>query len=290
MRTSILFLYTATILIWGSTWLAIKFQLGVVDSTISVVYRYLMAAVILFAWCFYKKANLTASPKQHIYLALQGFFLFGINYALVYESEVYLTSGVVAAIFTSMVFFNIVNGRIFLKTPINPLVFLGGILGMGGVVLLFLPEISQIRGQEGATTGFVLAILSSYAASLGNIIAKKNSGTQLTIMAINAWSMLYGCILLVLMAIIKGATLTYDPNPSYTISLIYLSLFGSVIAFGCYLKLMEEVGADKAAYSTMLIPVVALIISTFFEDYTWSVPAVIGISLICLGNIIVLRK
>lgn len=288
MTMSAYLLYAVTVLIWGSTWLGIKFQLGEVDPLVSVLYRFGLSAVVLFAWCVLSRSRLRLPAKEHGFMMLQGVCLFSINYWLVYWSEVYLTSGIVAVIFSSLVFMNIFNSRVFLNRRFVPKVLLGGVLGMLGVGLLFFPELGQLSLHDEAMIGFLFGVLATYIASLGNIIATRNTATGLAVMSINAWCMLYGTLLLLVLALITGAEFRYPKEPDYTISLLYLALFGTVIAFGVYMRLLAMIGPNRAAYSSMLFPVVALLLSTWFEDYHWSWPAFVGLALIAAGNILVL--
>lgn len=284
MGASTLSLYTTTVLIWGSTWLVIKFQLGDVDPLVSVVYRFSLASILLFAWCLLRGVRLRMSAREHRYMALQGSCLFGFNYWLIYSSELYLTSGVVAVTFSFIVFFNIFNARLFLGTVINPRVVIGGLLGLLGVMLLFYPEMEALSLGDTAVKGFGLALLATFIASLGNVVATRNSGAGSSILAVNAWGMFYGALMMAMIAVATGVTFNYDNSFSYTASLLYLSIAGSIITFGAYLRLLALIGPGRAGYTGMLIPLVALLISTVFESYQWSVSAGLGLVLILLGN------
>ena len=136
-------LYLITVIVWGSTWLAIKYQLGSLDPMVSVVYRFGLATVILMAFCYIRGLNLKFSLKDHLFMALLGTFLFSINYWLVYVAELYLTSGLVAVLFSSIVFMNMANGSIFLGTPVEKNMVIGAVLGIIGIVMIFMPEIES---------------------------------------------------------------------------------------------------------------------------------------------------
>ncbi len=284
------FLYTVTVLIWGSTWLAIKFQLGEVDPLVSVIYRFGIAALLLFAWCVLARARIRLRPVEHAFIALQGMCLFGINYWLVYWSEVYLTGGVVAVVFATMVFMNIFNAAVFLRRSVTPVVFAGGVVGLFGVALLFWPEVSSLSLGDGAIRGLLLALASTYCASLGTIVATRNAAFGLPVISINAWGMLYGTLLLLVAGVFTGVEFRFPERLSYTYALLYLSIFGSIIAFGAYLRLIALIGPDRAGYNSMMTPLVALLISTFFEGYTWTVPAAFGLVLIVAGNLLAMRR
>jgi drug/metabolite transporter (DMT)-like permease len=283
-------LYTVTVFIWGSTWLGIKFQLGEVDPLASVIYRFCLASILLFAWCCLRGLNMRFTVRDHLFIALQCACLFAVNYWLFYMAEVHLTSGIVAVMFSTIVFWNILNGRIFLKTPLRANVIGGAILGIVGICLVFYPELSTFSLVDNGFRGFVLSMAATLLASFGNILSSRNQRRGLPVVQTNAYGMAYGTLLMLVAALIAGKPFTFDPSAPYLISLLYLSLFGSVIAFGCYLTLVGNIGADRASYVTLLFPIIALIISTLFEGYRWTLPAVAGVVIIIAGNALSLAK
>jgi drug/metabolite transporter (DMT)-like permease len=285
-----LFLYLVTVLIWGSTWLAIKFQLGSVDPILSVVYRFTLASLILLAFAGLRKINLRFTARQHLFFVLQGALLFSINYLLVYLAEQRLTSGLVAVIFSTLVFMNILIGALFLGTPVRWNVLVGALIGLVGITLVFLPELTAFSLQDSGFVGLLLSLGGTLSASFGNIVAARNQREGLPVVQINAFGMGYGAILMIIVAWITGANFTFEMTPAYILSLVYLSVFGSVIAFGAYLTLLGRIGADRAAYSSLLFPIVALGLSMLFEGYQWSLPALVGVLLVLVGNFIVLSK
>ena len=285
-----LLFYTVTILIWGSTWLGIKFQLGNVDPALSVAYRFALAALILFLWCVARRLPLRFSRNDHLYIAMQGFFLFAFNYLLFYLSELYITSGLAAVVFSTIVVMNLLNGRIFLGTPIEIRVLFGGGMGMVGLVLLFWPEMLAVNFSGPVMLGLLLSFAATYLASLGNILSARNQHRKLPVIQTNAFGMAYGSLCMVLVVIVSGAPITIDLSAPYLLSLVYLAFFGSVIAFGCYLSLVGRIGPGRAAYATLLFPVVALALSTIWEDYQWTISGLCGIALILCGNYLALVK
>ena len=285
-----LLLYTVTVLIWGSTWLGIKFQLGQVDPLVSVVYRFCMAAALLFAWCGLRGLPMRFALRDHLFIALQGACLFAVNYWLFYLAEVHLTSGIVAVVFSTIVFWNILNGRLFLKTPIRTNVVCGSGLGIVGIGLVFWPELSGFSLEDAGFKGFMLSVAATLMASFGNILSARNQRHGLPVMQTNAYGMAYGALLMLAVAGVAGKPFSVDPSPTYLLSLVYLALFGSVVAFGCYLTLVGRIGADRASYATLLFPIIALIISTLFEGYRWSAPALAGVAIILTGNALSLAK
>ena len=285
-----LILFSVSAIIWGSTWLVIKFQLGLVDPIISVSYRFILASFILLLFCRISGLNLKYNFKEHLFFALQGFFLFGINYWLVYLAEVHLPSGLVAVVFSMIIFFNIFNGAIFIGSPIRVRVIAGAALGIVGIGLVFKQELLSFSLSSDNSLALVIAGLGALTASLGNITSVHNQKIDLPVIQTNAFGMMYGALFMLIISLIMGKHFSFEISYAYIGSLLYLSIFGSIIAFTCYLTLLGKIGADKAAYVTLIIPVIALILSTIFEEYTWTLYAFIGVALILIGNMLVLIK
>ena len=285
-----LLLYAATVLIWGSTWLAIKFQLGSVDPMVSVVYRFALAALLLHAWCRLIGLNMRFSRREHLAMALQGSCLFALNYWLFYRAETQMTSGLTALVFSTIVVMNVVNAALLLRAPIEPRVLAGALLGLGGIALVFRPQLSSFVAGNGGTSGLLLSLGATLLASLGNILSARNQRQGLPVLQSNAWGMSYGAALMLLLALCSGRPFAFELSSAYLCSLLYLSLFGSVVAFGCYLTLIGRIGAPRAAYATLLFPLVALGISTLVEGYRWTPGAVAGILLILTGNLLILQR
>ncbi len=283
-------LYLITVLIWGSTWLAIKFQLGIVPPALSIVYRFTIAAGILWLYTSFRRLPMRFSRRQHAFMALQGFFLFSLNYILVYLAEGTLTSGLVAIVFSGIVITNVIFSAIILKDPIRLRVILGGLIGLLGLVFVFWSELRSFDLSSGRALGLTFAICATLSASLGNIVAARNQRSGLPVLQSNTLGMTYGTIFTLLLVLFQGTELTFDPSASYIISLVYLALFGSVIAFGTYLTLLGRIGPGRAAYVTILYQIVALALSTIFEGLIWNLQAVLGVVLILAGNVIAVSK
>lgn len=289
------FFYSLTVLIWGSTWFAIRFQLGVVDEPVSLFYRFALASVLLLIWCRIRGVSLLFSCSEHVAMAAQGACLFSINYLLFYWCTGLITSGLVAIIFSTVVIMNIVNGGIFLKQRVQPLVLLGALIGLSGLTLVFWQEFIELTAvsaadRRGALVGLGIGLLATYFASLGNILSARNQKNHLTVLQTNTVGMAYGAALMALFALFTGSAFIIEPTVPYMASLLYLSVFGSIIAFGAYLTLVGRVGADRAAYATVLFPLVALLISSVFEGFVWSAMSLSGVVLVLLGNALVLGR
>jgi drug/metabolite transporter (DMT)-like permease len=282
--------YSLTVLIWGSTWLAIKFQLGLVAPSLSVAYRFTLAALLLFAWCRLRRLPLRFSRREHGFIALQGLCLFALNYLLFYLAELQITSGLAAVVFSTIVIMNILNGRLLLGTPLEWQVLFSGGLGLFGLGLLFWPEMVAADFSGPVLEGLLLSFGATYLASLGNILSARNQKRGLPVVQTNAFGMAYGALCMLLLVLVRGVPLSIELSAPYLLSLGYLALFGSVIAFGCYLSLVGRIGPGRAAYTTLLFPIVALLLSTFWEDYHWTAEAVVGILLILAGNYLALAR
>lgn len=284
------FLYLITVFIWGSTWLAIKYQLGVVSPELSIAYRFGLAASILILFSLVRRLQLRYDLRTHAFFALQGFFLFSLNYFLVYLAEGYLTSGLVAIIFSLIIIANVIFGAIFLGNPIRSKVVIGAFFGLAGLAFVFWPELSSFSLSSQKFFGMALAFISVISASLGNVVSARNQRHDLPVIQTNAFGMLYGAVFMFLLAIFRGAQLEFDTSASYLVSLLYLAVFGSVIAFGSYLTLLGRIGLDRAAYVTVLFPIIALLLSTLFEGLEWGAAQLVGVGLVLLGNAVVLSK
>ncbi len=282
--------YLLTILIWGSTWYAITFQLGSVDESVSLFYRFGLAAVLLLAYCLLRHERMRFTPSEHLYMAGQGLFLFSSNYLLFYWCTAYITSGLVAVIFSTVIVMNIFNGAVFLKRRVRALVLLGALLGLVGITLVFWHEVADVQETAEYTRivrGLMLGLLATYIASLGNIMSARNQAAGLPVLQSNAYGMAYGSGVMLIYAMFSGANFEIDGSITYWSSLLYLSVFGSIVAFGAYLSLIGRIGADRAAYATVLFPIVALLISSTLEDFQWTKLSIMGVVLVLLGNVLV---
>ncbi len=284
-------LFIIPALIWGSTWYIIKYQLGTVDPIVSVAYRFGLGGIILLGYSKIRKLPLSFTKQQHFFIALQGVLLFGTNYWLVYLSEQYLSSGLVAVAFSTLIFMNIVFGAIFLGDKIKKQIIIGAIFGLLGTVLIYQAEFRRIDLTNDQLKGLIFCICSIIFASLGNITSSNNQRKfKLPVIQTNGFGMLYGAAAMLLIALFSGKSIHFDTSFSYISSLAYLTIFGSIIAFTSYLTLIGKIGASKAAYVIVVIPVIALTISTIFEGYKPDIYAFMGIVLIILGNVLALRN
>ena len=283
-------LYSGTVLIWGSTWLAIRFQLGVVSPEISLVYRFGIASLLLLVWCRVRGIPPPTGWRNHSSLILLGACLFSFNYLLFYIAAEDLATGLLAVIFSTMTVMNILNGALFLGRRVEWRIILGSGFGLTGICLVFWPEVIALGKAHNIFLAVLLGVIATYFASLGSIISVHNQKSGIQVISGNAFGMLYGTALMALYALISSVHFNFDPSFGYVSSLMYLSVFGSALAFTLYLTLVGQIGPERAAYATVLFPIVALMLSTLFENYRWSHLAGIGVLLVLIGNVIVLTN
>jgi len=283
-------LYGLTVVIWGSTWLAIEYQLGVVAPEVSIVYRYALAAAVLFLYCLIRGLSLTFNVKQHVWFVFLGLLLFCLNYVFAYRAQVHITSALAAIAFSTMLWMNIILSRILFGTRAGARVIVGAFLGIAGLFVIFAPQIGEVSFDDAVLYGSALAMLGALTASIGNMVSQAAQKAALPVVQANAWGMLYGAILTGLIAFSQGHEYRFDATFTYIASLLYLAVFGSVVAFGAYLTLLGRIGAHRAGYATVMFPVVALILSILFEGLSLSMTIVFGTSLVLLGNLLVLKE
>ncbi len=284
------FLYVVTVLVWGSTWFAIEFQLGEVAPEVSLVYRYLTAAACLFGWCLWRRKSLRFDAKAHIWFVALGALLFGINYVFAYRAQVYITSALTAIAFSSILWMNIINARLFFGVRTGLRVMSGAALGICGIVVMFAPQVSHLALTDATLLGSSLAVISAFVASLGNMASQRAQRLDLPVVQSNAWGMFYGALISGGLAAWQGYEFTFDTSASYVVSLAYLAVFGSVIAFGAYLTLLGRIGAHRAGYAMVMFPVVALAISVAFEGLEIDITMLAGIALVLAGNLFILSR
>ena len=284
------FLYFIVLIAWGSSWLAISFQLGDVAPQVSIVWRFLMASFLLFLWCYFRGLRLSFPWRDHASWLLLGFFLFCINYICAYFGTFHLATGLICLIFSTLTLFTVFNGFIFFKKPIRLPILIGAVVGIAGLSIIFSNEISNTEWSlsSGVVKGFLWMLLATFFASIGMLLSGQFQARKMPLVQSNAFSMLYGSSILILYISLSDVNFSFDTSYSYVLSLIYLAVVASAIGFGVYLKLVGNIGADKASYVNIFTPTIALLLSTLFENYQWSWIGVIGVLLIIVGNVIVL--
>jgi len=286
----VILLYASVVLIWGSTWAAIPYQLGDVAAELSVAYRFGIAALFLYAYALLSRRQIRLPGNAYGFVFLQGTLLFSLNYFLVYYGTALITSGLVAVLFSSIVLFNAIFERIFFKRRLDGRLIIAGILGLSGISMIFWREVSVISFGDDTVVGIAFVLTATVIASLGNMTAVVNTRRELPVVVVNAHAMAWSALLSFVIAMLLGREFSFSLEQGYLLSLAYLAVFGSAIAFGCYLALIRRIGAARAAYSSVLFPVVALGISTLVEGYQWTSIAATGIMLTLAGNWLILSS
>ena len=283
-------LYGVTVLIWGSTWFVIRFQLGVVPPELSVAYRFLAAGSLLMGYAILRGHRLAFGARDHVFLALQGLTLFCVNYVLFYYASFHFTTGLIAVLFSTMLWLNVANGALFLGIKVRARTVLGGGIGFAGMCVLFWPEMRDLDFGSARTVSLALALFATLSASWGNILSARNQRAGISVLASNGMAMAYGGALTLAFALARGHEPVFDLSTPYIASFAFLVLLGSIVAFGSYLTLLGRIGADRAAYAMVLFPVIALAVSTVFEGYRWTASGLAGAGLVMAGNLVVLGR
>jgi drug/metabolite transporter (DMT)-like permease len=281
-----IFLYLLTVLIWGTTWIAITFQLGSVPAPVSIAYRFWLAAAVLMAFLLITRRRVWPPRQAWRYLFAQGVALFCVNFLCFYYASQWVTSGLEAVVFSTAPLWNAINGRIFMGRPIRRQVMAGALLGLSGIVLLFAPQMQGHWNDSKVLAGLALTLGGTLCFSCGNLLSSRMQTLGLAPWLTNTWAMLIGSTILGVSAFAMGMPFALDPNPRYLGALLYLAIPGSVIGFTAYLLLVGRIGPDRAAYSTVLFPIVALTISTVYEGYHWTPLALCGLALVLAGNLL----
>ncbi|HEX2582075.1 MAG TPA: DMT family transporter [Dongiaceae bacterium] len=283
-------LYSITVFVWGTSWIAIKYQFGPVAPEISIVYRMAVAGGLTVLYCLATRKSLRFRLADHAWIAFQSIFIFSTNYILIYYSEVHLPSGLVAICFSTVTVMNIINGVWIHKTRIRAQSVIAAALGIFGLSLVFWPQLRDVSASHETLIGLAFGIGATFSASLGMMISVFLRKRAIPVLESNALGMLYGALFALLVSLLLGVTPTLDARPSYYWALLYLSIPATIVGFACYLTLIQRIGPDRAAYSSVLFPIVALAISTFAEDYHWTIWAVLGVMFVLGGNVLMLRK
>jgi drug/metabolite transporter (DMT)-like permease len=283
-------LFAVCVMIWGSTWLAITYQFGTVAPEMSVGYRFLFASAVLLVFCRIKKISLAFTPAQHAHHAAQGLAMYCVSYIFVYYAETFIVSGMVAVAYSVSPMLNMLAARLFFGTRMTMRVTIGALFGVAGIVCVFWPEFGRLSVSRNAELGALLAVLAVIASTVGSMVATRNQQFKYSTWASMAWGMLYGGIASILFGLASGKSLTFSFETPYLLSLVYLSLLGSIVTFGCFLTLLARVGAARAGYIGVMTPVVALTISYFFEKFAWNTLTSIGVALCVMGNVVILSR
>ena len=283
-------LFAITCLIWGSTWIAINFQISELDPAVSVAFRFTIAAAILGAWCLLRRLPLALPVNIHKQLVLVGLLFYTLDYSFLYAAQHHIISALLALLSSSIIYINVVLRRIMLGKPMRFEVVVGATFGLLGIFLIFIPEFENMNMNEGLVLGLLFAAASFLSAGIGNVVSEKILDAGTPVIQMNFWAMSYSLIFTYGFALVSGAQFSLPTEPNFYYALVYLAVFGSVLAFGAYMKLLQQIGSDKAAYVVLIYPIVALAISTLFEGYEWTALSAIGVVIVLFGNAVAMGK
>ena len=285
-----LILFISTLLCWSPTWYLIKFQFGVVDPLISIFYRFLIASATVFIFLILLKKKLSFNLNQHLWFLLLGVTLFSLNYIFFYLANTYLISGIVTIAFSTILIMNILGERIYFKIKSSRQTLLAAGFGIIGILIIFEKELLNFKVEDKTHIGIILSFIATFWASTGNLIHQKNFKDKIPFVQSIAYGMLYGSIFTLIVAKFREAELLFDYSFSYISSLLYLAIIGSVVAFYLYLKLLENIGSARAGFIGVIMPIIALIISTIFEGLQWTNNLIFGLPVLIFGCVLILNQ
>ena len=284
-------LYLSVVLGWGFSPIFVAAQVDVAPSETVVGLRYAAAAVVLLAWCRWRGLSMRFSARDHLFLALQGVLMCSLNEIMLYAAIARVSvSGLVPLVYTLLTVMNIFDGAVFLRLPIRPRVVGGAAMGIGGVAMVFWRDLIAFDLDSVALAGLGFALMATVFASFGNIAAARNQGAGLPALESAGVTMAYGAVSSVLVALAFGGTWIWDWTADFTFAFVWLVLVSTVVAVTFYIALIGRIGPDRAAYANVLVPIIALGVSTVFEDYQWTALAAADVVLALAGNVLVLAR
>jgi len=283
-------LFATVVLVWGTSWLPLRLQLGIVAPEVSGVWRFAIASAVMFGWLLLAGHPIRFGLVDHLRFALLGAALFSFNFLCAYYGGFYLTSGALAIVFSLASVINPLLAAVIWRVRPEPRVLLGAALGVAGVVLLFGPEIAATEASGNTVIGLLFITAATLLFCTGNMFSAAYQQRGIPVLPANAWGMVYGTLWFAGVALVRGEPFVVEWSTRYFLSIFWLALPSTVIAFAAYLTLLGRIGAARAAYSVVPVPVIALIMSTMFEQYHWTLLAMIGVALVLAGNVVVLSR
>ncbi|MGQ3674000.1 DMT family transporter [Xanthobacter sp. TB0139] len=281
-------LYATNVLIFGSGWLPMKLQLGVVSPEVSALWRFMAVTVVMFIVLVVMRGRFFFRWKDHLLFAGLGATLFSLNFLSFYYAGYYLPSGLMSVVFSLAAIIIPVLSAIFLNMPVHPKLVAGAVAGASGIALIFGPTIMDAEGMRDAGMGLLLALAGTMCFSLGSLFSGIAGRRALPLASMTAWGFFYGFVILAVIVAIRGLPLIVEWTPRYIGTLTYLVLVQTLLGFAVYLMLIRRIGASRAGYGTVMFPLVALAISTWFEGYQWTLVSGLGVSLVLSGALLVL--
>lgn len=278
-------------LVWGSTWIVIKGQLGIVPPSWSVTYRFAVAAIAMFAFAMARRERLWLEPRAMAFAAGLGIAQFALNFNFVYRAEQHITSGLVAVLFALLIVPNTLLGRAFLKTPLEARFLTGAGIAIVGVGLMILQEYrAAALGADEVLLGTALTLAGVMSASTSNVMQGTRMARAQSMVVMIAWAMLFGALADGSFAWVTTGPPTIEPTAAYVGGVLYLGIVASAVTFPLYFNVIRAVGPGQAAWSSVLIPIIAMGFSTAFEGYRWATLSVAGGVVALIGLAIAVAK
>ena len=287
MKRTDYFLYGLVIFGWSTSWLPLKSQSDTIHPEISILWRFIIAASICFIISKIKKLDLFFTLKIHLKMALMGFCMFSTNFTFFYYASEHVASGLLAVVWSMTSIINILMVAVFTQSKPNYMQLLASITGLFGIMIIFVPELIE---SELAFESLILCIIGTISFCAGNLVSGSLQNDNVPVMSANTFGMLYGCLVLIVYALILGHAFEISLESHYIVGLLWLSIISTVLTFTCYLTLLGRIGPGRIGYATIVFPIFALLISTIFENYTWTPLAFLGLSLVMLGNFIMIKS
>lgn len=289
-RAGVIWPFLLVSVVWGSTWLVVKDQLATVPPGWSITWRFVIASLAMVVMARVRGDSLRLSAGGQKLAALVGLMQFCVNYQFFYPSERYVTSGVVAVLYALLMVPNALLSAVFLGTRMTGRFLAGSAVALLGIALLLLHEMLIAPQGSAVPLGVGLAGVAIVAASVANVAQAAPVARASAPVPFIAWSMIWGAGLDAVWAFATAGPPVIDPTVGYIGGVFYLAVIGSAFTFPLYFRLIRDMGAGKAAYTGVATPVVAMLLSTLFEGYRWSVLAATGCAIAILGLLIALSS
>ena len=281
-------LFAICVVVWGTTWHAITYQLGDFPAELGVALRFGLAGLGVLAFCRWRGVPLRFPPADHAALALQGVFLYGVSYVCVYHAERFVPSGLVAVGYSAAPLLSGIGAALLFGAALGRRFVAGGVLGLFGVALIFWPEITRPSEGDRAAVGALFTVASVLLSAIGSLTASRNRQRGVPLLPAMGFGMAYGAIAAGLVGLAFARSVVWPTAPSWWISLVYLAFAGSVLTFACFLTLQDRVGVGRAGTVGVMTPLLALVVSLAFEGFRPDVLTAVGAALAVAGNALML--
>jgi drug/metabolite transporter (DMT)-like permease len=283
-------LFAVCVLTWGTTWYAITYQIGLAPPEVGVALRFALAGAVVIASCAWRGLRIRFDARAHARFAFQGIFMYGVSYVCVYHAEQHVVSGLVAVGYSASPLVTGLGAHWLFGQRVDRRFVGGGLLGIGGVALMFWTEFGKAAGTSGAALGALFTVASVLLSAVGSLVASRNSRHGLPFWPSLGFGMLYGAAFCAMVALAQGQSFALPAVASWWIALLYLALAGSVLTFACFLTLQERIGPGRTGTIGVMVPLLALTVSMLFESFRPDAIALTGAALAVLGNVLMLRR